>query len=326
METVACALCGSHASTPVIRSLNRMWPAPGRELEEFTVVRCRACGLLYTNPRPTEAEIGPYYEGYPYRRASGPPAPVPPAPRAAEPGALARLLRLGNPGLPELPPGSRVLEVGCATGTFMVSLADRGWHLSGIEPSPDAAAYARDVRGLDVTCATIASVPFADGTFDLVYGWQVVEHFAHPADALGTIRRLLKPGGTVCLSLPNAGALERRVFGRHWSAWHLPVHYYHYTPATIAAMLVKAGFERPSVQHQRNISNLLQSAGLASPGIPMLRGLVEYLRRFGDGVPHEAAVGRALRPLAVLLAAAGQGGRMTVTARVRSTPPDAPST
>ncbi len=58
MEYVKCDLCGSEKHEPVARQTDRLHRATE---EIFTIVRCVECGLHYTNPRPTLAEIGRYY-------------------------------------------------------------------------------------------------------------------------------------------------------------------------------------------------------------------------------------------------------------------------
>jgi hypothetical protein len=42
------------------------------------------------------------------------------------------------------------------------------------------------------------------------------------------VRRLLRPGGEVWISCPNADSLWRRVFGRGWVNWHVPFHLWHF--------------------------------------------------------------------------------------------------
>ncbi len=64
MERVACDLCGSETSSPALSGPDRVSWLAG----EFTLVRCRDCGLLYQNPRPTAKGIVRFYEGeyHPY--------------------------------------------------------------------------------------------------------------------------------------------------------------------------------------------------------------------------------------------------------------------
>jgi len=58
METVACELCGAREADAVLRQRDLTY---GLTDEEFTVCRCRTCGLLYLNPRPAPADMGRSY-------------------------------------------------------------------------------------------------------------------------------------------------------------------------------------------------------------------------------------------------------------------------
>ena len=58
METVNCPLCGGAEWTPVVEAED---PDAAPPRPKFTVVRCRTCGLCFTNPRPAVEEIGQFY-------------------------------------------------------------------------------------------------------------------------------------------------------------------------------------------------------------------------------------------------------------------------
>ena len=58
METVSCDLCGSNESDVLIRQQDMLLAVTD---EEFTIVRCRQCRLVYLNPRPSSHLIGTYY-------------------------------------------------------------------------------------------------------------------------------------------------------------------------------------------------------------------------------------------------------------------------
>ena len=65
----------------------------------------------------------------------------------------------------------------------------------------------------------------------------VLEHAWDPVLMLAEVRRLLRPGGEVWISCPNAASLWRRVFGRAWVNWHVPFHLWHFSPATLQVVL-----------------------------------------------------------------------------------------
>ncbi len=103
------------------------------------------------------------------------------------------------------PAGSLVLEAGCGVGAQTVTLAERspGARFVSIDISADSVAEARrrtaaaGITNVEFQRADIFDSPFAPESFDHVFVCFLLEHLARPIDALVTLQRLLKPGGTV---------------------------------------------------------------------------------------------------------------------------------
>ena len=110
-------------------------------------------------------------------------------------------LRVLDRELGPLNDGRRVLDVGCGTGTMLGYLARYG-EAEGVDADEQAVRFCR-ARGLDrVQHVANGSLPFADATFDLVTALDVVEHVDDDAAILSELRRVLRPGGTLLLSVP----------------------------------------------------------------------------------------------------------------------------
>ena len=210
------------------------------------------------------------------------------------------------------------MELGCSHGAFLQQLRDRGGECVGIEPAAEVASRAVE-RGFDVRVGSLESVvatdpqTFAPSSFDAVFAWMVIEHLHDPVATLRLARELLKPGGTLSISVPNFGCWERRLFGHYWYALQLPTHLQHFTTASLGRLLAANGFELVELIHQRNVNNLVGSVGLWLRTKFPRWSLGNRLIRWTD---NPSAIGLCLlAPLARLLAIVRQSGRLTIVAR-----------
>jgi SAM-dependent methyltransferase len=107
-----------------------------------------------------------------------------------------------------LPGGrGRILDVGCALGTFLAIARDHGFEPHGVEISQFASSFAREQRGLDVFTGDLENFGAPPGTFDVVTFWDAIEHVTHPVENLKTARRLLRPGGLLLVTTDNFDCL-----------------------------------------------------------------------------------------------------------------------
>ena len=107
--------------------------------------------------------------------------------------------------LGELQPGRSVLDAGCGPGTITADLAARvaPGRVTAIDTSrevlAEAAAFAagQGVTNVDFAVADLYSLPYPDGSFDIVHAHQVLQHLADPVAALRELGRVCRPGGVV---------------------------------------------------------------------------------------------------------------------------------
>jgi 2-polyprenyl-3-methyl-5-hydroxy-6-metoxy-1,4-benzoquinol methylase len=236
LELVACNLCGGDDFDVVFNSPHRV-PA-GDQMAAFVastdrfdrygqIVKCRGCGLVYTNPRPLPSGIR---QGY---RTTVDPE------YAEEDSSRSINAHLSLHTLRRFAKKGRLLDVGCATG-FFLNAARLDFETIGIEPSEWAADYARTRLRLDVLTGNLEEVAIESGSFDVVTLIDVIEHVTDPKAALQRVSGLLKPGGWLYLVTPDIGSLSARLLRGRW--WGLrPAHLYYFSQATLRSMLQAAG-------------------------------------------------------------------------------------
>jgi SAM-dependent methyltransferase len=190
------------------------------------------------------------------------------APQDPEPWAWERRRSLL---LGEVSAGERVLDLGCGAGRFVAALRDAGAEPVGVELAEPALERARrNAPGADLRLVEPdGSLPLDHASVDLVWCSEVLEHVADTAYLLLEVRRVLRPGGRLLVTVPYHGrvtgaliALTR--FDAHFDP--LGQHLRFYTRSSLTATLERSGFEAVRVR------------GWGGP--PLLRtGLTGWARR-----------------------------------------------
>ncbi|MFP5254918.1 MAG: methyltransferase domain-containing protein [Acidimicrobiia bacterium] len=100
----------------------------------------------------------------------------------------------------------RVLDLGCAEGFLASELADRGWHVTGVDLSARPGAKERVHRFVagDLDRGLPPEV-LEDEPYDLIVAADVLEHVRDPEQLLRELHRVLRPGGRLLVSVPNFG-------------------------------------------------------------------------------------------------------------------------
>lgn len=140
-----------------------------------------------------------------------------------------------------LPPDvERVLEIGAGRGSFGSLIAPEIEYL-GLEPDPASFRQAQRLINPWGTVLPIREEDFADGKFDAVCAFEVLEHIEDDGAALARWKRHLRPGGWLILSVP-AGR-------RHFGSSDVRVgHYRRYDEGDIRTVLERSGFDEVDVR------------------------------------------------------------------------------
>lgn len=192
-----------------------------RRFKKLRTVACTSCGLMRTNPMPTEAEINEYYSSI-YRLDYGPISSKPTRRHLnrSHRKAANRMEVLA----PALKPGAQILDFGCGAGVFLSHAKNAGFETLGIEPGIAFAKFASDEFGLDIINDIWENVELAR-QFDVITAVEVLEHLRHPVDAMRWLRDNLAEDGIVYITVPNMLPGDKETF----RLFHF-AHLYHFFP------------------------------------------------------------------------------------------------
>lgn len=123
--------------------------------------------------------------------------------------------------LAEIPPGARVLDVGCGTGRWVRRFQQAGYRATGVDATPAMLCLARlHETALPLLAGEAHLLPFADAAFDCVSDITVVQHIPAPVQpkALAELLRVLKPDGRLILMELIRGR-DKHIFPRTPEDW-----------------------------------------------------------------------------------------------------------
>ena len=115
--------------------------------------------------------------------------------------------------------GDRFLDLGCGFGRHAFAAARRGAEVVALDAGMDEVIGVRSVLGAMVEAGELSEdriraggiqgnalmLPFADGTFDRIVASEVLEHIPDDLTAIGELARVLRPGGTMAVTVPRCG-------------------------------------------------------------------------------------------------------------------------
>lgn len=216
------------------------------------------------------------------------------APRNAEEACLQLIHRKAYETAAARAEGLRVLDVGCNNGYGTRALATRAASVVGVDVSPRLLQSAR--RGglpdnVELRQVDGRTLPFPDGSFDLVTGFQVIEHVEDTGPFLEEIVRVLAPAGGALFTTPNA-AIRLDPGMEPWN----PFHVREYRAAELRAQLAPwfgaveiLGLFGANEIQQIELARLDRARSLARAAARPHRRLLRALKRgIGRAVPAPA--------------------------------------
>ena len=222
--SIPCNACGSQT----VEELS----LKDRNGDYLRTIICKECGLIWSDPRPTEDQLREYYASDYRREYKGVYQPK-----------LKHIYRDAHSALRRyhfleeiLGENKSILDIGSGTGVFVYVLRKLGFNAAGLEPNEGYANYSLGEFHIPVQIGFIQDIE--DSTrYDVITLNHVLEHLDDPLGTLQKIASLLKPGGFLAMGVPNAENIRQDPKNRY----HL-AHLYTFNPEILAYMGNKAGY------------------------------------------------------------------------------------
>jgi 2-polyprenyl-3-methyl-5-hydroxy-6-metoxy-1,4-benzoquinol methylase len=219
----SCPLCE--------RLLAEAGAAPLPAFSRDHLVRCGACGFIFSILVPSAEDYARVYGSYDYSSEEDARTDFNKQREAAVVESLMPYKVTGN-----------VVDIAAGAGRFLEHFKDRGFTCYATEF--DARLEELLLRkGFHVLPG--GTTPEAGETrFDIVVFTEIIEHINNPMVVLRSLWRLLRPGGCIYVTTPNFNSLERRLLGADWGMICWPEHITYWTPRTLDQAMRRAGFQR----------------------------------------------------------------------------------
>ena len=259
----------------------------------WTYRRCRECGLVSSDPIPSDAQIHAHYKA---KFLAG---------NYSTARRYTRQYRRVHSQIANFVaarPRDRLLDVGCFTGDLLALLASQGVDCYGLELQPEAVAIANQLLPDRIYQADVHGSAFPPGPYDVITMMGLIEHVQDPAAFLRRAYSLLRPNGRLCLQTPDASSIVARITGGMWPPLAPVEHIHLFSRNAMKRMLADCGFSDVRIKaHVKTLPVGFVYEMLAHFGGPALQAAFKPVRFvFGDA-PLPFYVGEMLiearRPL-----------------------------
>lgn len=261
MNYVNCNLCGSNDTKSLFGGLN--------------IVRCKKCGLVYANVRPSGEELR---QKYVKSRV------VTDHNKAVWYDARINLFKINLLRIQKYFFKGRLLDIGCGYGVFLKLAHEYGFDIRGVDISESASKHAIEEFGLNVFEGTLEEARLEDNYFDVVTLWDVLDEIDDPLGELREIKRILKPKGLLVFRVRNVVFH----FNIHYLLGNLAgklrlqptlIHIYGFSRSTARLMLEKAGFKNIRVSNSELTAGDAYSTGgvLGAKAVAVIKRVIFFL-------------------------------------------------
>ncbi len=237
-ESVNCYQCGSNESTFFLKGEEDLTGKDG----EFQYVKCNNCELVYQNPRISISGIKEFYDteyiAHRKKKNWGILTPLYEHAMSKHDREKEKLVR----SYMRIDKNTRVLDVGCAVGTFLLHLNKKyECQISGVDFKENL-EYP-DFEKIDFHEGLFYEQDLPKQSFDLITMWHFFEHDYDPNQTLKYAKSLLKPGGLLIIEVPRLDSLTFKLFKSKWPGIQAPQHTALYDKNNLVNILHKHNYK-----------------------------------------------------------------------------------
>lgn len=227
-----CPICGNDSHKKIMECVDHTVSK-----STFIIVECNECSFRFTNPIPSENDIGTFYESEDYVSHSD-----------TKKGVINRLYHIvRNRSLKKkyslvrrLSNQRSLLDIGCGTGAFLDHVNQHDWRCVGLEPSKQARDYAYEHYRLDVgDLSRLEQMPA--GEFNVITMWHVLEHVHRLNELVEKVSSIMQKDGSFVVAVPNCDSYDAKKYGADWAAYDVPRHLYHFRQDQMKKLMAKHG-------------------------------------------------------------------------------------
>ena len=135
----------------------------------------------------------------------------------------------------------KVLDIGCASGSFLVACKDLGFDPYGIEPNKSLVEFGVKNYKVNIKQGVLNEKMFSGKKFD-------IEHLTEPSKTIQIAKKLLNKNGILIINYPDSDSLISKLLGNKWPFW-LDVHLIYFNETTIKNFLNKRGLKTILIQN-----------------------------------------------------------------------------
>lgn len=222
---------------PVCRSRSELWHV----VDGYRLERCPSCSFVFVNPRPSRIEITAMYrELGGHCRDSATAADVLESERVA-PNSTADAHRIVQTLVAVTGAAGRLLDVGSGYGFFSAAALEAGFEVDALEIAPLERTLGREIAGVEALPDEFEDYEAPPATYDAILMSQVLEHAVDIGEWSSKAACLLRPGGVLCVAVPNFGGLLRRLLQQRDPYVTPPVHLNYFSAGNLRRLLGDRG-------------------------------------------------------------------------------------